>query len=75
MADAEFALGPNSSKKGLNVYGDCNQKDPVSLSLFYIFRLNKCIVPISTFNKRTGGIFLYICVQFINLLVLVLVMF
>lgn len=37
MADAESALGPNSSKKGLdlNNYGDCNQKDPVSLTFLH----------------------------------------
>lgn len=36
MADAEFALGPNSSTKvlDLNNYGDCNQKDQVSVTFF-----------------------------------------
>lgn len=62
MADAESALGPNSSNKvlDLNNYGDCNQKDQVSLTffLFFLFSdLNKCIGAISRFSK-TDGIYL-----------------
>lgn len=39
MADAESAFGPSSSKKALdlNIYGDCNRKDQVSLTVFFIF--------------------------------------